>query len=444
MQPEVCVSDGVKVVNENAFLQFQLSLMSGQESIHVGNYLQSFRYFATSGLPFELLTKNFGREWIKKHGIDLGIHVRRTDQLTKVHGGNDPGADYFKTALAILRQRVSGPLKAVVCTDDTSWVLAQSVFDGMLIRNGTSEKDAIQDLAILASTRHMIMSIGTFGWWGAYMRANDGETFYYAKPFLRSLDYFDHFPGFWTPVSDQDISRERRYQKHLENVLQGCGEICDLGIKGRPSLFFDYIPKHFNCMSIGTNAAIDAEGWETPPPVDIPHHMRAAFTFDGLINVSSFYSSQKYLNHKAMVSTIWSYDYVNDLIAKAARRELEGPYGVSETNWVIEGLAKMSLNGADVLVIGSENPWVEACVLAAGAYNVTTLEYGQIIRQHPQITTVTPSELRIRFHEFISRFDAVVTFSSVEYSGLGRYGDAINPYGDKQGVRTDSISTSGR
>ena len=27
-------------------------------------------------------------------------------------------------------------------------------------------------------------------------------------------------------------------------------------------------------------------------------------------------------------------------------------------------------------------------------------------------------------------FDAVVSFSSIEHSGLGRYGDALNPWGD--------------
>jgi hypothetical protein len=27
-------------------------------------------------------------------------------------------------------------------------------------------------------------------------------------------------------------------------------------------------------------------------------------------------------------------------------------------------------------------------------------------------------------------FDAMVTFSSVEHSGLGRYGDQLNPWGD--------------
>jgi hypothetical protein len=34
----------------------------------------------------------------------------------------------------------------------------------------------------------------------------------------------------------------------------------------------------------------------------------------------------------------------------------------------------------------------------------------------------------------LDRFDAVATFSSVEHSGLGRYGDALNPWGDRQAV----------
>ena len=35
---------------------------------------------------------------------------------------------------------------------------------------------------------------------------------------------------------------------------------------------------------------------------------------------------------------------------------------------------------------------------------------------------------------FLEAFDAVITYSSVEHSGLGRYGDAMNPWGDRQAV----------
>lgn len=36
------------------------------------------------------------------------------------------------------------------------------------------------------------------------------------------------------------------------------------------------------------------------------------------------------------------------------------------------------------MVIGSEKPWVEACLLAKGAKEVVTLEYGAITSTHPQ------------------------------------------------------------
>lgn len=202
---------------------------------------------------------------------------------------------------------------------------------------------------------------------------------------------------------------------------------------GQASLFFNYIQKKFDCLALGTNAAIDASGWDSPPPHDIPASMRSAFTFDGRIQPSEFYFDQKYLDSTAAVP-IWTREGIDHMIALAKRRELEGNYGRGETNWVIEGLAQMSLNGTDVLVIGSENPWVEACVLAAGALRVTTLEYGTITSLHPQVFTLTPGTLRTQFQSLVGRFDAIVTFSSVEHSGLGRYGDALNPYGDKQAI----------
>jgi hypothetical protein len=68
-----------------------------------------------------------------------------------------------------------------------------------------------------------------------------------------------------------------------------------------------------------------------------------------------------------------------------------------------------------VLVIGSEDPWVEACVLEAGAKEIVTLEYGEIKSKHPQIKTMTPLQFRKSYlSDTLGTFDAIVTFSSVE------------------------------
>ena len=70
-------------------------------------------------------------------------------------------------------------------------------------------------------------------------------------------------------------------------------------------------------------------------------------------------------------------------------------------------------------------PWIEAVLLEKGANHVTTLDYGAIENHHPNLTIINPDQLRKlylngAFGVDNQRFDAVVTFSSLEHSGLGR------------------------
>ena len=82
-------------------------------------------------------------------------------------------------------------------------------------------------------------------------------------------------------------------------------------------------------------------------------------------------------------------------------------------------------------MIGSINPWVQACVLEAEAKEIVPLEYGAIYSKHPQLKTMFPLEFRRNYLENkLEKFDAVVKFSSVEHSALGRFGDMLNPWGD--------------
>ena len=71
-------------------------------------------------------------------------------------------------------------------------------------------------------------------------------------------------------------------------------------------------------------------------------------------------------------------------------------------------------------------------LLELGAANVTTLEYNDIESRVGNLNVITPEELRRLWKSSRERlnFDAVFSFSSIEHSGLGRYGDALNPWGD--------------
>ncbi len=92
------------------------------ESTSLSMYLQSYRHFASSGIPFELLSLKSGREWVKECRITVGIHVRRTDQLTDAHSVKGLRVGYFETVLEMLRKTTDTAITAVVCTDNTAWV----------------------------------------------------------------------------------------------------------------------------------------------------------------------------------------------------------------------------------------------------------------------------------------------------------------------------------
>lgn len=65
------------------------------------------------------------------------------------------------------------------------------------------------------------------------------------------------------------------------------------------------------------------------------------------------------------------------------------------------------------------------------AAHITTIEYGIINSTVKEIDTLTPIEAAKNFLKgSFAPVDFVITYSSLEHSGLGRYGDSLNPYGD--------------
>jgi hypothetical protein len=135
----------------------------------------------------------------------------------------------------------------------------------------------------------------------------------------------------------------------------------------------------------------------------------------------------------------WTFQEIETMKAKALAGTLPGNYGPASTKMIWEMMQRYAnlLRGQHAFVIGSETPWVEAMLLAIGCSHVTTIEYGTIVSQHPNVSTMTPAQVTERFlasNGTEPRFDVAVTYSSLEHSGLGRYGDTLNPWGDIQAV----------
>ena len=77
---------------------------------------------------------------------------------------------------------------------------------------GVAEKHApAVDMAILAGCDHMIMTVGTFGWWAAYLGADarGGEVVHYDSEFVMehpinkgNVVSKDYYPERWVAMGD--------------------------------------------------------------------------------------------------------------------------------------------------------------------------------------------------------------------------------------------------
>jgi len=174
--------------------KFVPSLMSAEGKGHcrVGVYLQSIKYFERSGIPFVLRHQTWANSWVQAHGINTAIHVRKAEYA----GGVRAPASYYDKSLRALVQRTPGEkLSFLILTDDPDWVSQQSVFRGMRVASGNSPA---QDMALIAACKHIIMSLGTFGLWGAYMKTQPGFVIYWLVPFQVNHPDFDA-EGTWLP-----------------------------------------------------------------------------------------------------------------------------------------------------------------------------------------------------------------------------------------------------
>lgn len=163
------------------------------------------------------------------------------------------------------------------------------------------------------------------------------------------------------------------------------------------------------------------------PPKKIPDDMLSKYTLDGQIPlIYQWYDGTK--------STYpdWTTELVNNYIEMFNNHTIRKYQFVKTEPYkgasflIYSAFNEFSINKKTVAVVGSLYPWVEAICLNNGAISVTTVEYNVPKCSHDKIKTQS-------FNDFLkeeNKYDIIVTFSSVEHSGLGRYGDPLNPTAD--------------
>eukprot|EP00039_Didymoeca_costata_P029710 m.26000 g.26000 ORF g.26000 m.26000 type:complete len:312 (+) comp7758_c0_seq1:237-1172(+) len=171
------------------------------------------------------------------------------------------------------------------------------------------------------------------------------------------------------------------------------------------------------------------------PPKEMPEDTISMFTMDGKVEVGKMFVDDTIGGQ----GTHYKYPLtmVEDMIT-SAKKLLEVPVQdlpfrriPKMDQWLLAALKEHPVDGKNVVVFGSMQPWYEAIVLAAGAHSVHTMEYNNVSYDHPQITTSIPST----YNWELEGFDIALSISSFDHDGLGRYGDPVNPIGDLLAMR---------
>lgn len=161
-------------------------------------------------------------------------------------------------------------------------------------------------------------------------------------------------------------------------------------------------------------------------PISIPEHLLADFTMNGNVPVTYSYSNDSYSSDQPL---IYMTEQIENYITMAQHKQTQY-YGATDL-YLYEALEKHldQISGKNVAVMGSNIPWYESILLNYGAFP-TTIEYNRIISSDKRLKLMTVNE----YENNPQLFDAVLSISSFEHDGLGRYGDKINPNGDLEAM----------
>ena len=133
----------------------------------------------------------------------IGIHVRRGDLLSdnqRKHG-HEPASEEYLLRTVLHFQKCYPNSLFVVVSNDMPYCRRVFVESSFLFMEHNNEA---VDMAILSLMDHVILTVGTYGWWGAYL--SDAKEVYYYKHWpragsdmLKGLNPEDYFLPWWTP-----------------------------------------------------------------------------------------------------------------------------------------------------------------------------------------------------------------------------------------------------
>lgn len=166
---------------------FNEEVFSNKSQYYRG-YWQNFRYFIEARdsivahfkfvLPQNDKT-NALLEELKSQRSSVSLHVRRGDYLKAAIYAGLCNIDYYKSAIAKIRDKVKSP-SFYLFSDDIEWTVANIV---PLLGNSPYKivdwnrgKESALDMLLMSSCHHNIIANSSFSWWGAFLNPHSDSV----------------------------------------------------------------------------------------------------------------------------------------------------------------------------------------------------------------------------------------------------------------------------
>lgn len=165
------------------------------------------------------------------------------------------------------------------------------------------------------------------------------------------------------------------------------------------------------------------------PPEYIPTSEKDAFLLFGYAALGTWYMNDK---NSANGEKPRNWDRISELMEYPKDKLADMAYHIESAS-MYHAMASHRLDEMSGVVIGSMQPWVEVMALRNGARKVLTVEYNSLNIQEQfkdRMSSVFPVDFVKNWQNYSETFDFAASFSSIEHSGLGRYGDPLDPIGD--------------
>ena len=236
---------------------------------------------------------------------------------------------------------------------------------------------------------------------------------------------------FVIPPADTKAGKGDRHGDKVDD--DACGNVCEYSGKLQKGKYYPFIKKNFDCKNIMRRMGKISNQESIEPPKYPPKLLHGAFTQFGESKIKNIWYIREVMDVRQKVHQI---NYSSKDVENLQRLDRAGNNTSSYQDFPqvrkwLRKYAKSIVKGKRGFVVGTQRPWIEAIMLNHKAAFMTTVEYQKFKLEHPQLEAKQPHEIAQEYLKFGKvQFDFGMSFSSIEHSGLGRYGDPLNPYAD--------------